>query len=54
MERIFYFFLGLIGLAEALTAFRKSFLIDDKSFLVGTCSNGDLSFFSIGVPHDAN
>jgi len=49
-----YRFLGLPGEAVAFIARRKSFLIEATSFLVGTRSSGDFTFFSIGASNDAN
>ncbi len=49
MESNYHFFLGLPANAEALTAFRKSFLMDASNFLVGTLSSGDFFSFFIGA-----
>ena len=44
-----HFLLGLPADADALTAFRKSFLIEDSNFRIGTLSSADFFFFSIGA-----
>ena len=49
-----FFFLGLDGLAAALTACLNSFLIEATSFLVGTLSSGPFTFFFIGASNDTN
>lgn len=54
MEQNCYLFLGFMGAADAVTARRKSFLIDATSFLVGTLSSGVFSFFFIAASNDTN
>jgi hypothetical protein len=44
-----HFFLGLLTEAETLITFRKSLLIEANNFRVGTLSNGDFLFFSMGA-----
>ena len=44
-----YFLLGLPADAEAVIAFRKSFLMDASNFRVGTLSSADFFYFSIGA-----